>query len=175
MSLNKPHIDHDNGPHTGNNSICVSVYLSIYLLSIYLLSHICHTLVPKICVCSEMLRVFWYIGVLMCQIYNCTQRLELLVSAMKIIDEDRYMNAQTQGINCRLSLPRQWSCSCPATCQCACVNQKQPMGLLYCCFMTFIIVDIGVTLNILQCLCVTSGCRAIQTKSAEASTALVAM
>ena len=37
-----------------------------------------------------------------------------------------------------LSLLRQWSCSCPATCQRACVNQKQPMSLLYCCFVMFI-------------------------------------
>ena len=55
------------------------------------------------------------------------------------------VNAQTHGIN-RFSLyivSGQWSCSCPATCQRACVmNQKQPMNVLYCsrycCFLMFI-------------------------------------
>ena len=36
---------------------------------------------------------------------------------------------QTNGIN-GFTLLRQWSCSWPATCQCAYVNQKQPMA--YC-------------------------------------------
>ena len=38
------------------------------------------------------------------------------------------------------------------------------MSLLYCCFVTFHI-DKGVTLNLLQCLRVVCGCKAIQTKS----------
>ena len=42
-------------------------------LSIYHLPRVCRTLVPKICVCPEMLHVFQYIDVLMCVIYNCTQ------------------------------------------------------------------------------------------------------
>ena len=53
-------------------------------------------LVPEICVCPEMLRVFWYIDVLTCMVYNCMQltelqqgRLELLVSAVIFIHEDR--------------------------------------------------------------------------------------
>ena len=62
----------------------------------------CCTLVPKICVRPEMLHVFQSIDVLTCVIYNCMhstekqERLELLVSAMKIIDEDRLVNAQTR-------------------------------------------------------------------------------
>ena len=37
-SLNKPHIDHDNGPRTWNNCIWVSIYLCIYIF-IPCLSH----------------------------------------------------------------------------------------------------------------------------------------
>ena len=70
------------------------MYLCLYLC-MYHLPRICCTLVPEICVCPEMLCVFRYIDMLMCVIYNCMHstehqgRLELLVSAMEIIDEDR--------------------------------------------------------------------------------------
>ena len=89
----------------------------------YHLPCVCHTLVPEIHVHPEVLCVFRYIDMLTCVIYNCIQsteqqgRLELLVS----------VNAQTHGIN-GFSLLRQCSCSCLATCQHACVNQKQLMG-----------------------------------------------
>ena len=62
VSLSKPHIDHDNGPCAQNNGICL-----------YHLLRVCHTLVPKIRVRPKMLRVFQYIDVLTCVIYNCTQ------------------------------------------------------------------------------------------------------
>ena len=62
-SLSKPHIDHDNGPHAWNSAI--------YL---YHLPCVCRTLVPKIHICPEMLRVFWYIDMLTCMIYNCTKQ-----------------------------------------------------------------------------------------------------
>ena len=71
-SLSEPHIDCDNGPRAWNNGMSVSMYLCLYHLP-----SVCCTLVPEIRVHPEMLRVFWYIDV------------ELLVSAMKIIDEDR--------------------------------------------------------------------------------------
>ena len=89
MSLSEPHIDHDNGPSARNNGI----YLCMYQLS-----HICHTLVPEIRVCSEMIHVFWYIDMITGVVYNCMHsteqqgQLELLVSVVKIIDEDRYAN-----------------------------------------------------------------------------------
>ena len=51
--------------------------------------------------------------------------------------------------------------SCPAICQRACVNHKRTMSLLYCCFVTFII-DIGAQLNLLKCLRVICGCKAVQ-------------
>ena len=60
-------------------------------------------------------------------------------------------------------LLRQWSCSCPVTCQHACENQKQLLGLLYC----GVHIDKGATLNLLQCLRVVCECRAVQTNSAE--------
>ena len=65
-------------------------------LSMYHLPCVCHTLVPEIRVRPEILHVFLYINILMIyMIYYCMhstdqqERLELLVSAMKIIDEDR--------------------------------------------------------------------------------------
>ena len=53
----------------------VCIYVSIYV-SMYHLPHICRTLVPKIHVHPEMLRVFRYIEVLTCVIYNfdCQQQ-----------------------------------------------------------------------------------------------------
>ena len=143
----------------------------------YHLPRVCRTLVPEICVRPEMLRVIQYSDVLTCMIYNCMHsteqhgRLELLVSAVNVIDEDRKVNAQTHGID-RFSLLRQWNCSCPATCQHACVNQKRLMGcqtvLLFC----DIHIDKGATLNLLQRLRV-CGCGAVQTNSVETPLALL--
>ena len=51
-------------------------------------------MVPKIRVCPEMLRVFQYIDVLTCVVYNCMHsteqqgQLELLVSTVIFIGED---------------------------------------------------------------------------------------
>ena len=58
-------IDCDNGPHARNNGIYVSMYH---------LPRICHTLVPKIHVRPEMLRVFRYIDMLTCVIYSLTEQ-----------------------------------------------------------------------------------------------------
>ena len=69
------------------------MYLCIYLCIIY--SCICRTLFPEIRVRPEMLQVFRYIDMLTCVIYNCMHsteqqgQLELLMSAVKIINEDR--------------------------------------------------------------------------------------
>ena len=75
-----------------NNGIYM--YVSIFLC-MYHLPRVCHTLVPEIHVRPEIIHVFQYIDVLTCVIYNCMHsneqqgRLELLVPAVKIIDEDR--------------------------------------------------------------------------------------
>ena len=66
-SLSKPHIDRDNSPRSRNNAIYLSIYLSMYHVP-----RVCRTPVHKICVRPEMLRVFRYIDVLTCVIYNCT-------------------------------------------------------------------------------------------------------
>ena len=47
------------------NDVRLSIFYSI------ILPRVCRTLVPEICVCPEMLRVFQYIDMLMCVIYNC--------------------------------------------------------------------------------------------------------
>ena len=78
-------------------TLMCGIMASIYYVSIYMyhLPRVCRTLVPEIHVHPEMLHVFWYIDMLTCVIYNCMQsteqqgRMELLVSAVKIIDEDR--------------------------------------------------------------------------------------
>ena len=74
-----------------------------------------------------MLRVFWYIDMLMCVVHALTRpigmgALIVLVSADIFIDKDRYVNAQTHGMN-KFSIG-----AVAAPCQRACVNQKQPMG-----------------------------------------------
>ena len=44
------------------------MYVCMYVSNIF--TRVCHTLVPEICVCPEMLCVFQYIDVLTCVIYN---------------------------------------------------------------------------------------------------------
>ena len=158
--------------------VCIYLFMSV---SIDHLSHVCPTLVPKIRVRPEMLCVFRYIDVLTCVIYNCMHStkqqgwLELLVSAVKIIDKDRLVNAQTHGIN-GFSLLRQWCCSCPSNlpmhlCESEMTNGLTVSILLFC----DVHIDIGATLSLLHCLRVICACRPIQTNSAETSLALLHM
>ena len=58
-SLSEPHIDRDNSPR-------------MYVSNIF--TRVCRTLVPKIRVGPEMLRVFQYIDVFTCVVYNCEQQ-----------------------------------------------------------------------------------------------------
>ena len=67
---------------------------------------------------------------------------------------------QTHGIN-RFSLLRQWSCSCPATCQHALCESKTTNELTVLLFCD-IHIDKVTTLNLLQCLHVICGYRAIR-------------
>ena len=113
------------------SGFCTCSNCCSWLLLCIFLPRVCRTLVPEIRIRLEMLHVFWYIEEPMCvilQLHACTRLNSkddwsyVLVSAMKIIDEDRQVNAQTHGI-------------CPATCQHTYVNQKQPMDnctLLFC-------------------------------------------
>ena len=61
----------------------------------------------------------------------------------------------------QISLLGQWSCSCPATCQRACVNQKTTDELTVLLFCD-VHIDKGVTLNLLWCLCVICGFRDVE-------------
>ena len=86
----KPEQVQVNGPCAQNNGIYVSIsiYLSIYVSFTLHLPH------PG---CPEMLHVFLYIDMLMCMIYNCTQLnskddWSYSLSAVKIIDKDRYVH-----------------------------------------------------------------------------------
>ena len=54
-------------------------------LCLYHLPHVCRTLVPEIRISPEILRVFRYIDVLMCMIYNRTQR---MTGATRVCRED---------------------------------------------------------------------------------------
>ena len=99
------------------------------------------------------------------------EQLELLV----ICHEDR----QRQVGECTVrhsingfSLLRQWSCSCPATCQRVCVNQKSETmdGLtvpLFC--DVHIDIHVGATLNLLKSPFVICRCRVVQTNNVERS------
>ena len=83
-SLSKPHIDRDNGLHTRNNGMYLCIIYPAFVTpwfprSVYALKYSVYDM-------------------LTCMIYNCMhstrsteqqRRLELLVSAVKIIDEDR--------------------------------------------------------------------------------------
>ena len=135
-SLSESHIDHDNGPRAQNNGMYLCTYVSFA-------PRLSHPGSQDPCTPwnAPCIPVYWCALVRDLQLHLTEHqgRLELLVSAMKIIN-DRWMHNLTHGINCAFHLLRQWSCSCLATCQCACVilNQKWwLMGWLYCCFVTF--------------------------------------
>ena len=76
---------------------------------------------------------------------------------------------QTHSIN-GFSLLRQWNCSCPKTCQCTCDGESETTDVLTVVLFCGVHIDISATLNLLQCLRVNFGCRAVQwTNSAETS------
>ena len=145
------------------------MYVCMYVSNI--LPHVCRTLVPRdpytpwnaLCI-----PVYWCAHVV---IYNWTAK---TTGATCVCREDyQRLRRRRQVGECadtwykpRIQW-RQWSCiACLATCQCSCVNQKWPMGLLYSsyCCLWHLYIDIGMTLNCLRVIC---GCRAIQTNSAE--------
>ena len=138
------------------------------------LPHICRTLVPKICVrpmhsCVLTCSRAWFITA--CAQLNSKDDRNYSLPAKKISDKDRYMyllhvhihvglvNAQTHGINW-FSL---WSCCCPATYQLTCLCESESTNGLTVLLFFDVHIDIGVTLNLLQCLCDIYGCRAVQT------------
>ena len=91
------------------------------------------------------IRCSMYSGILKCSHAWFTTALDWTAratGATRVCHEDYWwrqvqVNAQTHGIN-GFSLLRQWSCRCLPTFQRGWVNQKWPMSLLYCCFVTFI-------------------------------------
>ena len=102
---------------------------TLIYLCLYHLPHVCRTLVPEICVRPEMLCAFRWIDVLTCVIYNCMHSARTSYSCLTL----PWRLLTKTGIN-GFSLLRQWSCSCPATCQHArpaWSSQKRPMSLLY--------------------------------------------
>ena len=131
---------------------------------------ICRTLVPKICVRHKMLYVFLYVDMLTCVIYNCMCSTEQQGRPELLLERYMYLlhihihvglvNAQTHGINW-FSL---WSCCCPATYQLTCLCESESTNGLTVLLFCDVHVDIGAILNLLQCLCVIYGCRAVQTQ-----------
>ena len=127
-----------------NNGIYPSMSVSF--------TRICRTLVSEARAHPEMLRVFWYIDMLTCVIYNCTQLNSKDDWSYLFSYEDyrqRHVGVCAGTWYKWIQLLQKWSCSCPATCQHACVNQKQP-GLLDC--VRTAVLYIGVTLNFLRTL-----------------------
>ena len=119
MSLSEPHINHGNGPVRGIiNGIYLSIYLSIYI-SIYLSIYLCLYHLPRPAFVAlwfprsvYSLKCSMYSSILTCshalfttactrstEQQGCLEHVELLMSAVKIIDEDRKVNAQTRGLN----------------------------------------------------------------------------
>ena len=124
----------------------VSMYLSIYL-SIY--SYVCIIysafVTPWFPRSVYVLKCSVYSGILMCSHHGLQQhsteqqgRLELLIVYHEDYRRRQVGECVDTWYKYGFSLLRQWSCSCPAACQHASVNQKQSMSLLYCCFVTFI-------------------------------------
>ena len=86
-SLSEPHIDHDNDPRIWNNDI----YLSIYVSFTPRLSH-SGSQVPYMPYNALCISVYWraHMRGLHLHALDCsTEQLELLVSAVIFIDEDR--------------------------------------------------------------------------------------
>ena len=103
----------------------------------YHLPHVCsHTLVPETGVYA--LKCSMYSDILTCShacIYNCTQLRRTGATCVCHQDYKTGIGARECAdtwYKLRFSLLRQYIriCSYPATCQCACVNQKQLMGII---------------------------------------------
>ena len=104
----------------------------LFCVSTYHLPRICHTLVPGIRIHTEMLHVIRYIDVLTHMHGVKLYLIAWTTGATRAFREDyrrRQVGECTDTWYIRgFSLLRQWTCSCLATCQRTCVNQKQPMG-----------------------------------------------
>ena len=87
-------------PCTPRNATCIPVYWRAHMRDLQLHSTEQHGQLDLLIVCHKGYR--WI------QVYQVN-------------------NVQTHGLN-RFSLLRHWSCSCPATCQHTCVNQKWLIG-----------------------------------------------
>ena len=100
-----------------------------------------------------VLCVFWYM--LTCIIYNCTLSKDnwssscLLwrLSTKTVRQVGEYADTWYSAYRDSGAVAAGQLANAPVS-----VNQIQPMGWLYCCFVTFTYIDIGVTMNLPQCL-----------------------
>ena len=142
----------------------VSIYVSMYHLL-----RVCRTLVPEIRVCPEMLRVFRYINVITCVIYNCTDpRTTWTTGATRVCREDyrwRQVGECADTWYKQIQLPGNLP-----TRLCESKTTDELTVLLFC----DIHIDIGATLNLLQWLtvlrhhwhcCICSYCHNISTQA----------
>ena len=172
-SLSEPHIDHDNIPRTQNNGMYLCIYLSIYV-------HVCIIypafVAPWFPRSMYALKYSMYSGISTCSHAWFTIALDWTArttGATRVCHQRRQLSMktgqvnarQTHGIN-RFSLLRQWSCSCLAnfpTCLCESKTTVEFTVLLFC----DVHIDKGATLNLLHCLRVICGCRAVQNKDVD--------
>ena len=113
-SLSEPHNDHDNGTHVRSNAIYLSIYVSFTPHLLHPGSRDPYT--PKNALCIP---VYWH-----ALPWRLSTKTGSWMRRHMVETASAYWDSA-------------WSCSCPATCQHACVNQKRLMSLLYCCFVTF--------------------------------------
>ena len=137
-NLSEPHIDHDNSPRARNNGIYVCIIYPVFVAPLFPL-------------CLEMLCVFQYIDVLTCLIYNCICTQTRMTG---VCCEDY---RRRQAGECADTWYKQ-QIQPTETCCCQSETTDGLTVLLFC----DIYIDIGATLNLLQCLCVICGCRADQ-------------
>ena len=164
MSLSEPHIDHDNVPHARNNGMYLCIYLCQYVSFTLRLLHpgFQYPCTPWNDPC---ILVYWCANVCDLQLHALDWTAKM-TGATRICREDyrwRQVGECADTWYKHISLLRQWSCSCPATCQrwrlCESKTTDKLTVLPFC----DVHIDKGATLNLLGCLRVICGCRDLQT------------
>ena len=167
-SLNKPHIDHDNGLHMWNNGICLSIIYPAFVAPCF----------PR---SGYALKCSVYSGILTCSRVWFKTALDWTVmttGATRVCCED-YRRRQVG------ECADTWYKPCiqpteteelyrPSNLSTLLFESETTNGLTVLLFCD-VHIDTSATLNLLQCLRVICGCRAVQTNSAESSLVLLAM
>ena len=169
VSLSKPRIDHDNSPHVRNNGMSECITYPAFVALWFLRSCMPWN--------ASHIPVYWHTHMYDLQLHLLNSkddknallwkfstktggwmRRHMVYTDSAYWDTDSGAVAAWQLANMPLWLK----------------NDPQWAAGLYCLVFSNVHIDIGMTLNLLLCLCVICGCRAVQTNitSAERSLAL---